>query len=580
MSWIFGFYSKRSNIDKSIKYCHPNPIAVISEPNYYLSIGGNKNTSYIETERPDSKFLICGFAISEDAAKIVSKNDWNQILNGSPNELNSLNGHFCGIFIKNNSLNLFTDKLGLREFHIYETNIGWYFSTRLDWLLKLNRFEMNFGEFGSRWLLINQLSNQSIVKSIYRLNCGEKIIFNNNQSVVESINWVPSKGKSITDEEYKSKLKNLILTGFKRSSKISLSLSGGMDSRVILSFLLNANHTNWDCHTFLTDSKMDLRIAERIAKDLEVKHKVYSLDELSTSAIIDNLFEYIGITYLTESGFTSQKLTHYKFFSEDELIIDGGFGEIWRREFLTRLFFYGKKDLENENHPSTVKYLLNNRADIFTENYSGLMMNGCIEQIDHISRSLPSINEIGIGNWLDLFSLKTRLVNYYAQEQSRIDNYVMSYMPFIQPSLIKDLLNVPITKRKNSRLFKNIIQSNSGRLSKYSLAKGNMSYPFYFTPLLKRVYSILYGKFVGNKAKNELDLYLLTIKDFVFDSILSTSAKNYAPYNYPRILKGIESYYKGDTSNNTFVDWFISFEIFRQILESEPNSALIENGID
>ncbi|MBU1678216.1 MAG: hypothetical protein KKD86_05095, partial [Bacteroidetes bacterium] len=107
-----------------------------------------------------------------------------------------------------------------------------------------------------------------------------------------------------------------------------------------------------------------------------------------------------------------------------------------------------------------------------------------------------------------------------------------------------------------------------------------MSYPFYFTPLLKRVYSILYGKFVGNKAKNELDLYLLTIKDFVFDSIQSTSAKNYAPYNYPRILKGIESYYKGDTSNNTFVDWFISFEIFRQILESEPNSALIENGID
>ena len=178
------------------------------------------------------------------------------------------------------------------------------------------------------------------------------------------------------------------------------------------------------------------------------------------------------------------------------------------------------------------------------------------------------LKDIGLGNWLDWFSLKTRLVNYYAQEQARIDNYVTAYMPFVQLILVNDLFNLQIKERRNNRLFKSIIKSNCRRLSKYNLAKGEMVYPFYFTPLMKRSYSMVYSKFKMNKENGELDSFLLKLKDFVNDSLLSKSTKEYAPYNYDLIFEKVNSYYNGDKRNKYFVDWFLTFEIFRQILAS------------
>jgi len=165
-------------------------------------------------------------------------------------------------------------------------------------------------------------------------------------------------------------------------------------------------------------------------------------------------------------------------------------------------------------------------------------------------------------------------VNYYAPEQARIDNFVTAYMPFVQFIIVKDLLNMPIEKRKNNRLFKSIIQLNYRKLSKYRLAKGNMSYPFYFTPLMKRTSSLIQSKFDKNKEWDELDSFLYKMKEFTMDSLLSNSTRKYASYEYDRIYKNVNSYYNGEKDKNQFVDWFLTFEIFRQIMESKHNSLL------
>jgi hypothetical protein len=567
MSWIFGFYSKNSTDTKCISEHHPQSIDSLSNSRYYIAIGGNNRTLFYEKDDPCINYFVCGLPISKDASSFIGKNDLTKILNNTPDDLTSLNGHFCGVFIKNNSLTLFTDYLGLREFHIYENDDGWYFSTRLDWLLELGSFEINLNEFGSRWLLINQLSNKSIIKNIRRLNCGARAIVSQNQFKFIENNWVPLKGTAIGVKEFKNKLEKLTLLGAENSSKISLSLSGGMDSRVLLSFLLNSEYKNWDCHTIQTKDQMDSQIAEKILADLNIQHRLFSDNSLDGNDVLPELFEYVGATYLSESAFTSQKLMYYKTLPKEEIIVDGGFGEIWRREFLTRLYHFGKDDLENKNLENIPKYLTNYRADIFSEECNSIMKIGIIDQIEKLVISLPSLKDIGLGNWLDLFSLKTRLVNYYAPEQARIDNYVMAYMPFVQLILVNELINLAIKERKNNRLFKSMIKSNCSKLSKYGLAKGEMLYPFYFTPLMKRVYSLLYNKFSKNKENSELDSFLFKLKDFVMDSLLSKSAKEYAPYNYDLIFEKIKSYYNGNKSNKYFVDWFLTFEIFKQIVE-------------
>ncbi|MCZ6595234.1 MAG: hypothetical protein O6943_10025 [Bacteroidetes bacterium] len=569
MSWIFGFVSKNSFDTKCVSEFHPQSIASVSNSKYYIAIGGNNHTLFYEKADPIINYFVCGLPISKSVTKFLDKNDWSRILNDKQDELKSLNGHFCGVLTKNGIITLFTDRLGLREFHIYETGNGWYFSSRLDFILKLQGFEIDFNEFGSRWRLINQLSNKSIVKNIHRLNCGAKAIISHNQLEFIENNWFPSKGETISKNDFNHKLEKLTLLGTYNNSKISLSLSGGMDSRVILSLLLNSNYDNWDCHTFQTEDKMDINIAEKILRDFNIQHKLFSDNTHKNNNIIPELFNYIGSTYLTDSGFTSRKLMHYKSLLPNEIIIDGGFGEIWRREFLTRLYHLGKNDLENKNYENISKYLINHRANIFSEECNSLMERGIVDQIEKLVTNLPSIKEIGLGNWLDLFSLKTRLVNYYAPEQARIDNFVTAYMPFVQFIIVKDLLNLPIEKRKNNRLFKSIIKLNYSKLSKYRLAKGNISYPFYFTPLMKRASLLIHSKISNNKEWGELDSFLYKMKEFTMDSLLSNSTKEYAPYDYGRIYKKVTSYYNGEKDNKQFVNWFLTFDIFRQIMESK-----------
>ncbi len=568
MSWIFGFYSKDNFNSKSLKKYHPDSIVTAISSNYYIAAGGNKNTLlFNETLESGNGYFVCGIMISKKLNKILNKNDLDLIFNSESNEIHDHNGHFCGVFISNNTLHLFTDKLGLREIHIYENDRGWYFSTRLDWLLKLGNFEIDFSEFGSRWLSINQISSKSIIRKITRLNCGAKAKIENSSLIIEEVNWQPSLNLKSGFDEFTQKLRKLILLGSNNQSKISLSLSGGMDSRVILSFLLNNNYDKWNCHTFANDSMSDLDIAKRITEKLNLDHEIIRANS-SEENIITNLREYVGSTYLTESAFISQSLNLYSYLdtSHNELIIDGGFGEIWRRSFLTRLYHFGQKYIELRDFEKIASFLRYNRADLFHKEVNETMYTGVIKQLDTLNSQLPSVTEIGIGNWLDLFSLRTRLVNYYAPEQNRIDQYVKSYMPFVQLSLVNLLFAIPANQRKNDRLFKKIIEMNSKELSKFGIAKADTVFPYWFTPLMRRLYSEIITGISKVKVKNRKDIYLQQIKNFVLDTLNSSSLKNYSPYNHNLIKERIIEYYQGELEKRNYVDWFVTFEIFRQIL--------------
>ena len=567
MSWLFGFYSKHNSNTNFASNFHPPAIDYYKSEKIYIAVGGNKKNILVNTSNPKFKYFFCGIPISSDSGKLFQIDDIDKIFDSPQKSINDIGGHFCGILIEKDSLSFFTDKLGLREFHIYENERGWYFSTRLDWILKLNNFEIDYEQFGSRWKLMNQISNKSIIKNILRLTAGSQLKISDNKTDESSEYWLPKNGKPLSVEDYNDLLEKNILIGKNNSSNISLSLSGGMDSRVLLSFLIKNDYTNWDCHTFLTESKMDISIAKKIINDFNIKNQIIASDKKYIhDKMLPELREYVGATYLTDSGFTSRKLMYYDLLPGESLIIDGGFGEIWRREFLFKLFYEGEKHLLNKNLESISNYLINPHADIFNTEYNSIMENGIYNQLDEMFNKLPSIKYIGMENWLDLFSLKTRLTNYYAPEQARIDNYVQSYMPFIQINLVENLFNVPVNFRRNGRLFKTLIKRNKRELLSYKLAKDNLSYPIWFSPLSKRLYLKAFNKFKPSNSYQNIDMYLEKLKVFVMDSLLSREVKEYGPYDYNMIYKTVNSYYSGNIKERRFVDWFITFEIFRQML--------------
>lgn len=205
------------------------------------------------------------------------------------------------------------------------------------------------------------------------------------------------------------------------------------------------------------------------------------------------------------------------------------------------------------------------RADIFNNETSEVMAHGIEAQLNELFTKLPSIRKDNIGNWLDVFAIKTRLTNYYLHEQARLDNYLTSVMPFLQPSIMMDLFNMPTSLRQNGKLFRIIIKSNSPELEKYALAKGLSTHPYFLNSLQSRIWGIARKKLglVSYQNKNS-DILLKNFKEYVFDAVNSREVKETSYYDYTKVKNIVDRYYNGDLSYSSELDWWLSFELFRQ----------------
>jgi len=572
LSWIIGVSGdfSRELIEK-IKSFNTNSIFQINEPNLFVIAGGNPNTLSYSRNNSYNKFITSGIGIQYygEQTKLLTTNDWEQIT--SDEEIQRLNGHFALLRWNDNEIKIFTDSLGLRDIYITKLSNGVVlFSTRVDWIVKITKAKLNFKEFGSRWLLFNQISSKSIFENIERITTGTKVIINrlNEEVTASKFNWQPTFTKidySLLD--FSKTLQELISFPLINQQKFSLSLSGGMDSRVILSYLLNSKYKDWYTHTFGDEKHPDSLVAKKITSNLGVTHEEINMSFPEDGSIIKEIGDYVSGTLVNNAASGFLQLRNYNgLVGRNEIIIDGGFGEIWRREFFNRLLVTGRKALLNNNAKEIIPYLSIHRANIFNEDVKLEMQRGCEEQINNIFSELPNINEIGIENWVDLFAIKTRLVNYYSHEQTRLDSLVMCYMPFAQQFLLNNILNITMEQRKNGKMFRKLIRNNYGSLLKFPLAKGQLSHPFWLNTIQSRIWNIAYRKLKLKKYRdNSSEKLINSLKIFINDRINSRSTKEAGVYNYHKLKNLAQSLHAGNATviNTHELDWWLAFELFR-----------------
>ncbi len=140
---------------------------------------------------------------------------------------------------------------------------------------------------------------------------------------------------------------------------------------------------------------------------------------------------------------------------------------------------------------------------------------------------------------------------------------------FIEPVLLENITKTwnPNKLRQNSKLFRSLIKLNAPSLKKIGLAKGQFVHPYYFNSLQSRLWSTVREKFEWSEHhKDDSYQLLILLKDFVFDTLNSHTIKESPVYDYKKIKNIIESYYKGNLSYKSELDWWLSFELFRQSL--------------
>lgn len=574
MSWIIGITGNNisSLKEKAISFSQDHLFEYQSDK-LFIRGGGNDKT-FFGGKNNEGGFTACGVGINyfESSAKFLSSYDFDNL---NEEDYLKLNGHFVQVKWDKNKIVFITDKYGLRDIFYYKTNEGNYlFSTRSDWLAKIVNVKIDYKVFGSRWLLFNQISPESIFEGIKRINCGSKFIIdlgNNSCSTTNSDHFKTIHAKVFSADDFKRTFERLVT--FPIEEKINLSLSGGMDSRVILSQLLKSN-VPFSTHTFGNLSNLDSIIAKKQSESFGITHEQINMPLAAVDETINELKEYVLLSLVNNSVSSFIQLRNYDYFkNKNDVLIDGGFGEIWRREFFNRLLISGKKDLRDKNVDNILPYLMINRSDIFNNDIKQSMIIGCKEQLENIFTELPTIKNIGIENWIDLFALKTRLSNYYSHEQIRNDSILRSYMPFVQPALLDNLININLSLKKNGRLFRHIIETNKKELRSFALAKGELTHPFRFNTIQTRLYILINKKL---KAGKQTNLPATSIIDFLYsfvqDTINSHPVKNADCYDQKKLSALSAKLYKRQLTNTDYseLDWWLAFEIFRKEI---PNKS-------
>jgi len=568
MSWFIGYTGKNNPIlGQYISSINLERIKEIKPENLTLIFGGKQENLLFNFYDDSTGWIVSGIPIytKNDNLKFVNKNDFEKLFLNKELKLTDIDGHFAGIKWDKGKVTFFNDQLGLRDIYYLQFNSNFLFSTRMDWIAKFNKTnKIDFENFSTSWVLPHQISWGSIIKDIDKLKPGQIITISGNKLEKNDSPWQPNFEIESSSEEFLQALDNFIKLASLEDEKINLGLSGGIDSRVLLQLLFNKNTRDFGTHTFGTQLTADGRIAKKIVDDYKLDHRFFSVSFPEEDQLIKNLYKNISQLGLSTSIFETLNYPFYKQLDNlNYIIIDGAYGEIFRRAYLNRFLILGRKALLYKEAETIFSLLKRQKADIFNDGITSQIEYSTINQISNILDILPDPKLIGIENWLDTFFIKTKVANISGPSQTYLDNICRALMPFIQPSILNYGFSVNINEKKNGRLFLNVINEGK-KLNKYPLVKDQIIYPFSSNIFFTRMYQKVKRRMGLIHSDNTKINLLSKLKNFAFNKINSSDVKNYDLYNYNKVSNLVTNFYNGNTTLADELIWWISFEIWRE----------------
>ncbi|MFK7844982.1 MAG: hypothetical protein AB8G77_06770 [Rhodothermales bacterium] len=581
MSWILAAINTPANVSETARGLvsqTPSSLFESRSESHFIAAGGIPETChYHQDQEAKNGWIVVGLGLQLQLAShsctTLSQSDWQHILTQDVPPLPK-DGHFALIKWQHGKMEAFTDTLGTRTLYYATIGEGIIVSTRLDWVTQLaGTHEIDFSNFGSHWLAFNQLDFAPLIKNTGRLGSKGHLQFERGHSTAQHTPWSPD-----TDQLQKPGLKQ-VLEAFTnpvlpQPLTVSLGLSGGLDSRTLLALVNQPSTTS--LHTFGSIEKADVRIAIDIAKSVDLPHVLLYEDVPGPDECLQLLQHQVAQTQAMTNASAVLGLRYYNVLRKNNrAVIDGGFGEAARRQFMNRLLRQGKSVLQQQNFEAILPFIATPRAGLFNPDTQKRMEAGVARQFEQAWQELPPHSAFGLENALDLLSTRSRLPNFFGFEQNRLDGLILNYMPFAQPSVLDAVFNTPVNSRKEGRQFKQMIKSRLTTLTDFQLVKGAYQYPFRLSSTGAYIWTKIKAKIKPVQPDSLQHLFLEAMRPFALDTLSSAATKTYAPYDYRIIRRNVEGYYAGEKQLALYVDWWLSFEVWRQQLQNQSQASLL-----
>ncbi len=573
MSWIIGTISKNKSLNpdlkKQIQRLIPEHIHAFESDKLLIYSGGIKETCFYGSDAESTWFCNgLGIDISDSSNyKIVSQPEWHNRI--TENNYSALNGHYLTVRYYNNTLEFRNDELGLRSVYIYELEETFLFSTRLDWLVKLIPSpQIDYEVFATHLLSMNPLSYKCFIKDVIKMGPNEKNIISNVKLNIERRPYTVFGKTKKNFDKLEQILSNFTRLMSDSGQKVSLGLSGGMDSRLLLGLLLKNSSHKFSAHTFGEEHNPDVYIPVEMSKKLGFSHQVLYKEFTSINNTLKEARDFVYHTQMRSVPSVLRNQLYFKeLYSQGFSMIDGGMGDLMRRAVANRIILDGRSYFKDKNYDEiAMMFRKPVPLSIFNPDIQKSLVNSVKSCMKNEADKLPDLSEGSYGDWFDVMRVKYLMPNSASLFQAHMDSILPNFMPYLQPVFLKEVFAFSEKERNDSKLSRSIVKRNYPELRKFTQGRYGTNVPYgsglYKGYIFARIQHLKGKLYVDNRSAD----FLNTISEYLTDKINSLEVKNNSLYDYRIISDWYNKFKTGERSHAANIEKWLMLEFWQELI--------------
>lgn len=440
---------------------------------------------------------------------------------------------------------LVNDRFGYLPLYYYDSDEYFIFSSKIEPLLASGLMQtVAFDPVTmAEHLFFNYpLSDHTYIKQVFTLP--DASILRHNEfglsikrywNVSEWFNLKPLKKKQ-SIQSINSALQHSIEKLLKKSeTPINFSLTGGWDSRVVLSYLLPKHKDDFNAYSFGASGVDDINIPKFIADKEGFSYTPYTLDEeYLENKFLDNAKD----TILLSNGTRNYKRTHYiyaikQIAKKSNILLTGIFGD--------EVFKVGKPQGGSVISKNAVDFIDSGfdvdaivkkfkESNLFT--IFDHVKNDIIPELENrlaeISNRFKQYKTAGEQYFAFRFTLNLR--KYFGHEVNSYNDFVYCHSPFIDYDFLKEFAKTKYMvsrfpfkktslklKAQSSWLYYKLTGLNQKQLTKYPSSRG---FRMKDTNTISGILKIVYSKILVKNMRKKIDGFNTKTTDEKFEEML------------------------------------------------------------
>ena len=389
------------------------------------------------------------------------------------NFVKSLNGSFVFVIydLKRNKIIIVNDRYGLRPLYYTINNGKLLFASEVKAILHDKTFkkELNNETIADFFAFGGFLGNKTFFDGVYVLPPASIFIYDRHKLSIRQywdFNYEPDYTKS--EDEFVNELvkifKKAVEIRMKGNYHYGVSLSGGLDSRVLVGAINETKRKDILAFSFGPIDSDEVKIAKKTAKKAGTKFKAI---EITPEMIINNAereifysdgMDYIGVSFIPPV---------YKVIKNDkiDIVFDGlAFDLILGGTFL-------KQEILDAKNNGELFEILHNKKRIFSDReFSKLFIDKYYSKIKNyplisFKKEFNKINEKHMGNYCDNFFLQNHVRRWTIGGHILMRTAIENSVPTYDNNLIDLIMKIPPEIRLDHRIYRKFIIKLSPELA-------------------------------------------------------------------------------------------------------------------